>query len=198
MSNLICITNRSLCSDDFFARLRKIASMQPKAIILREKDLAKNDYLLLAAQCHLICEAHQVPLVLNWRHPLDVSKEFGIQLSFDNCNCCTDTHPRGISIHHSDEAKALQNKAIDWLIAGHIYVTNCKAGVSPRGLHFLKEVCQVATQPVYAIGGITPDRVVEVLTAGAKGYCVMSPLMTHPDPALIMQEFYKKEGEYHV
>ena len=40
------------------------------------------------------------------------------------------------------------------MTAGHVYVTDCKKGLPPRGLEFLKEVCTKVTIPVYAIGGI--------------------------------------------
>ncbi|MFQ7550981.1 MAG: thiamine phosphate synthase [Blautia marasmi] len=38
-------------------------------------------------------------------------------------------------------------------------------------------VCESVRIPVYAIGGITPDRVNDVLDAGAAGFCVMSGIM---------------------
>ena len=46
-----------------------------------------------------------------------------------------------------------------------------------RGLAFLKEVCDNTCLPVYAIGGMTPDRLPGVLEAGAKGACMMSGFM---------------------
>lgn len=51
------------------------------------------------------------------------------------------------------------------------YETECKAGLAGRGLAFLKEVCDNTCLPVYAIGGMTPDRLPGVLEAGAKGAC---------------------------
>ena len=40
MSDLICITNRKLCSNNFSDQIEMIASAHPKAIVLREKDLS--------------------------------------------------------------------------------------------------------------------------------------------------------------
>ena len=39
MSDILCITNRSLCGEDFLVRLERIASGRCAGIILREKDL---------------------------------------------------------------------------------------------------------------------------------------------------------------
>ena len=65
----------------------------------------------------------------------------------------------------------------DYVFAGNIYETECKAGLAGRGLAFLKEVCDNTCLPVYAIGGMTPDRLPDVLEAGAKGACMMSGFM---------------------
>lgn len=67
----------------------------------------------------------------------------------------------------------------DYLTAGHIYQTDCKKGVPPRGLSFLREVCREIEVPVYAIGGIglCKAQIEEVMAAGAKGACIMSGMM---------------------
>ena len=48
MSDLICITNRKLCSNNFLDQIEMIASAHPKAIVLREKDLSEKEYEQLA------------------------------------------------------------------------------------------------------------------------------------------------------
>ena len=66
------------------------------------------------------------------------------------------------------------------MVAGHIYATDCKKGVPPRGIGFLKEVCDAVRLPVYGIGGIhfEPEQWRELVRAGAKGGCIMSGMMT--------------------
>ena len=68
---------------------------------------------------------------------------------------------------------------VTYLTAGHIYVTDCKKGLAPRGLHFLQEVCKSVSVPVYGIGGIKFDPVQwqELQSAGATGGCIMSGMM---------------------
>ena len=86
------------------------------------------------------------------------------------------------------------------MTAGHIFATDCKKGLPPRGLDFLKSVCDAVGIPVYAIGGINiassddstasdapsaydamPDinvpRLSEVMECGAAGGCIMSGMM---------------------
>jgi len=81
-------------------------------------------------------------------------------------------------------AKRSVNMGAAYLIAGHIFQTDCKKEVPPRGLDFLKQVCESVSIPVFAIGGITQFNVNDALKAGTDGICVMSHLMTCENPGL--------------
>ena len=41
---VICVTNRTLCKDNFLKRVESICQAGPKFIILREKDLDRKEY----------------------------------------------------------------------------------------------------------------------------------------------------------
>ena len=77
--------------------------------------------------------------------------------------------------------EALEAEALgaSYLIAGHIYATDCKKGLPARGTGFLRAVCEAADIPVYGIGGIHLDeaQIKEVLGCGAAGGCIMSGMM---------------------
>jgi thiamine-phosphate pyrophosphorylase len=64
-----------------------------------------------------------------------------------------------------------------YVTAGHIFATDCKKGLEPRGITFLENVCASVDIPVYAIGGISSDNYMEALDAGAQRVCMMSALM---------------------
>ena len=42
MSDILCVTNRKLCQEDFLTRIEQIAVCHPAGIILREKDLTTD------------------------------------------------------------------------------------------------------------------------------------------------------------
>lgn len=193
---LICVTQRSACPDDFLTRMGLIAAQKPARIILREKDLSPEDYEALAQKLLPICEKYGVPLMCNGQVPGFAVPGCGAQLSFQNRDLPV-SGEFGVSVHAPEEAAALQKSNAAYLIAGHVFPTDCKKGVPARGLEFLEKVCQNARQPVYAIGGMTPERVPSVLQAGAAGYCVMSALMKAPDPVRLIQEFYSQEETIH-
>ena len=83
----------------------------------------------------------------------------------------------GVSVHSVEQAVRAQQLGADFLIAGHIFPTDCKPGLPPRGLEFLGQVCRAVSVPVYAIGGITPENAPLAVKAGAAGVCIMSGTM---------------------
>jgi thiamine-phosphate pyrophosphorylase len=84
---------------------------------------------------------------------------------------------RGTSVHSEEEAVWAQAHGVSYVTAGHIYLTDCKKGLPARGVDFLTAVCEAVSIPVYAIGGITPERLDEVKRTGAGGACMMSEYM---------------------
>ena len=62
----------------------------------------------------------------------------------------------------------------DYIFAGNIFETDCKKGLPGRGLEFLENVCKAVNIPVYAIGGISEEKMPQILGTGAAGGCMMS------------------------
>jgi len=191
---LICVSNRLLCKDDFLNRINAIAKGKPDAIMLREKDLSISEYENLAVKVKGICNEHQIRLIINQN--IDIAAKLNlsyIHLSISDLKRYQDKIQKfdhiGVSVHSVPEAKEAQELGASYLIAGHIFPTDCKKDVPPRGLLFLKEVCDSVEIPVYAIGGITKDLVKDVVNVGAKGICVMSQFMTSPNPAELIHGF---------
>lgn len=83
----------------------------------------------------------------------------------------------GASVHSPEEAKLAKELGADYVTAGHIFATDCKKGVPPRGMEFLEKVCDSVTIPVYAIGGIHQENLDLIRSTKAAGACMMSEYM---------------------
>jgi thiamine-phosphate pyrophosphorylase len=157
------------------------------SVVLREKDLSERDYKDLAEKVLKVCKENNTECILHTYHnvarelqckklhvPLHIlkAKPF-ISNEFDVI---------GVSIHSVDEAIEAVNLGATYITAGHIFSTDCKKDLSPRGLDFLTSVCNAVQVPVYAIGGISPENAHEVIDAGAAGICIMSGLMKCKNP----------------
>ena len=65
MSDILCVTNRQLCSGAFLMQMEKIAEARPAGIILREKDLPEAEYMELAGNVMKLCARAGVPCILH-------------------------------------------------------------------------------------------------------------------------------------
>ena len=75
----------------------------------------------------------------------------------------------GTSCHSVEDAWEAEKLGCTYITAGHVFATDCKKGLAPRGLDFLQAVCRAVALPVWAIGGITPENFPSVRAAGARG-----------------------------
>ncbi len=200
-SDILCITNRRLCGTDFLAQVERIAGAHPKAIILREKDLSEQEYESLGAEVIKICRKYNTPCILhsypqaagrleckNLHLPLFVLEQMTVKER-------KGFSVLGASCHSLEDALVAQKLGCAYITVGHIFDTDCKAGIPGRGLDFLKEICGKVKIPVYAIGGIAPENIKKVKEAGAFGACVMSGLMKTADPVKYLEAFKERENE---
>lgn len=182
---VIAVTNRKLCADNFILRVRKILSAEPFEVILREKDLSDDEYCQLAKD--IVTDNNEYKKVLALNRPA-VAFELGIEnVHLTMRHILEHGRPSyikrvGVSVHSVDEAVTAQNSGVDYLIAGHIYETDCKKDLPPRGIEFFKNVCSLVDIPVFAIGGISERNFREPLENGGAGVCLMSEFMKCKTP----------------
>ena len=196
------ISNRKLCENENLEKqIEKIFSAYEKKIILenfeivaltlREKDLNKNEYLKLIEEIYPICQKYKINLILHQNYDLNLDEKYdieGIHLSYSifkslNQNIKTELIKKykriGVSIHSLDEAKEVENLGASYVVAGHIFKTDCKKGLEPRGLKFIEDLSSALTIPIFAIGGIDEKNSLSVIDSGAFSICMMSTLMKY-------------------
>lgn len=182
-SKTICITNRHLVEGDFPVRIESIAKSGVRAIILREKDMQEAEYEALARQVIDICRDNNTLCILHSfvqvAHRL---KHNAIHLPMPALRSLSIEDIRGFEIigascHSVKEAVMAEGLGCTYITASHVFETDCKSGLEPRGLDFVTDVANAVHIPVYGLGGITEDNAKHVLKAGAAGICIMSGFM---------------------
>lgn len=193
IEKVVCVTNRHL-AEDFLPQIEKVIKYGVKTIILREKDLSAGEYEALAKQVLAVCEKNGADCILHSFYETAVTlceeaqtggcpmKPSGLHLPMQAFLSLTEEQKKkfavlGVSVHSPEEAKECEQLGATYLTAGHIFATDCKKGVPPRGISYLKEVCDSVKIPVYAIGGIHEGNMQECLDVGAAKVCMMSNLM---------------------
>ena len=196
------ISNRKLCENENLEKqIEKIFSDYKRKIILenfeivaltlREKDLDKNEYLKLIEEIYPICQKYKINLILHQNYDLNLDDKYnieGIHLSYSifkslNQNIKAELIKKykriGVSIHSLDEAKEVESLGASYVVAGHIFETDCKKGLEPRGLKFIKDLSSALSIPIFAIGGIDEKNSLSVINSGAFSVCMMSTLMKY-------------------
>lgn len=179
-NKIIAVSCRSLCPRPLEKQVSRIAQAGIKQLILREKDLTEKEYTQLAERVLRACEDSCVELTLHF-YP-QAARSLGVKrlhmpLDLLTAELCDEFDVTGTSVHSMEQAMLAKSLGADYVTAGHIFATDCKKGLPPRGTEFLESICTALDIPVYAIGGISEENFPQILSAGAAGGCIMSGAM---------------------
>lgn len=95
--------------------------------------------------------------------------------------------PDGVAVHGIPAARRAIRAGARWLQFGPVFDPGSKPG---RGVGTapLEAIVQAISSPVIAVGGLRPDRIPEVIAAGASGVAVASGILCAEDPALALEQ----------
>ncbi|MFQ5512610.1 MAG: thiamine phosphate synthase, partial [Candidatus Krumholzibacteriia bacterium] len=101
----------------------------------------------------------------------------------------------GASTHSVEGARQAFEGDSDFVTFGPVFTTPSKsAWGAPQGLDALGRVCEAVGRPVYAVGGVTPDRAAACLQRGAAGVAVVSAIMAARDIERVVNAFESALG----
>lgn len=154
-----------------------------RGVQLRARDLDEEALYRLAVLCRPIFDRHHLEWLVNGS--VAVAKRAdatGVHLrdGQDVAAARAALGPDrliGQSVHSADGAMAAARAGADFVVLGPVYETASKPGAPPLGLDVLRAACAACPVPVYAIGGMTPERAEACIAAGARGAAVLSELM---------------------
>jgi len=173
-----------------------------RAVQLREKDLEARDLLALADTLREATQRHGARLIVNDRADVALAAGAdGVQRTHSSLpvSALRAITPGGFlvgaSVHSEAEARGAASEGADFIVFGPVYDTASKRRYGPpQGLAALEAVARAVARPVLAVGGLTPDRVAEVLAAGAAGVAVIGAIYAAPRPADAAKAFLDALG----
>ncbi len=214
---IIGITNRKLCLD-FHEQIRKIAKSKINYLIVREKDLESEELLETVLKVKRELENTDIKIIINSNEEVaERVNADGIQLSFkdflgitekfytenlksmktaeDNFRFRWQKYKKykiiGVSIHSFEEGIKAYNLGADYVIYGHVFETDCKKGVLPRGIKEIEKLSKEIDIPIIGLGGIDKSNFKEVINSGAGGIAIMSSLMKTESPEALIEEIIR-------
>lgn len=185
---LTLITNRHICGEArFIETVIEAIRGGVDRVILREKDLdtmALRDFgKIFKAEM----KPYQDLIVHSDVEAAGAISADGVQMTYCAFMAMSDEELSylmeemhmlvGVSVHNLAEAEAAASRGASYLLASHVFDTECKAGVPGRGISFIKEICDAVDIPVIGLGGIGSANASQVIDAGATGVALMSGIM---------------------
>jgi thiamine-phosphate pyrophosphorylase len=173
------------------------------ALQLREKDLDAGELVALGRELRTICNRYRARLIVNDR--IDVA----IAVHADGVHLPTDSFAVadartligyggmvGVSTHDDGEVIVAARSGADFVVYGPVFDPLSKGSYSTaRGAEGLIAAGRATSIPVFALGGITANRVrelsVAIAAAGAQppaGIAVIGSVFGTPDPAAAMRD----------
>lgn len=199
---LYLITNRKLVKNlDFFQVIEKAIDGGVDVIILREKDLNNEQLESIAIRIKEIISSrfsninnsqivnknkyNKTKLIINSnREVAEKINADGYHMTFKNfINRKKDYDGLlGVSVHTVEEAILAEVNGADYVLASHIFNTDCKKGLPPKGTMLIRNIKDNVGIPVIALGGINDKNIHMVIENGADGVAVMSYIMASSRP----------------
>ena len=78
-----------------------------------------------------------------------------------------------------------------YIAIGPVFATPTKPGAVPVTLDYVRWAAANIQIPWFAIGGINPDNLAQVLQAGATRICAVTAILNAPDPAEACRQFLR-------
>jgi len=102
----------------------------------------------------------------------------------------------GVSAHSLERARSAEHEGADFITFGPVFDTASKLRYGPpQGLDALRRVAGGVNVPVFAVGGITPERALRCTACGASGVAVISAVLGSTDVGRTLREFEDAMGK---
>jgi thiamine-phosphate pyrophosphorylase len=170
------------------------------AIILREKDLSYEDLLPIAFKLRNITNSFGAQLIINGN--LRIAQiananffHIGIK-DYLKQKLNLNGILFGLSVHSVEEAVKAERYGAKYILASHIFKTDCKKGLKPKGIKLIKDIKSKVNIPVIALGGINESNIRGATEAGADGIAVMSYIMASTKPYLAAKKLKSQLRKY--
>ena len=169
------------------------------AVQYRDKFDDHRERLERATALRLLCREYGVPLIVN--DDVDLTNAVqadGVHLGKNDASLPAVKRilgPQviiGVSCYDS-LARAISaiDEGADYVAFGSFFPSRTKPGDAACGIDVLIEAAPIITQPIIAIGGITPENAVGLISSGADLLAVQSSVFSAPDPRASARNFSK-------
>ncbi len=185
----LAISEQTICPEPVPDRIQRLYQLGVSAIQVRDKELPDRQKLAWLSK---ITRGEKQYLLINSRADIArLSNANGIHLSQTALSnkiskkIAGDEVLTGLSTHTLTEAINAVKTGVDYITFGPIFPTPSKPDLTAKecpGIEELKKVAGKVEIPVFALGGVGPEKVEECLAAGAAGIAGIRALFGSREP----------------
>jgi thiamine-phosphate pyrophosphorylase len=175
---LLLLTDRRQARRDLVAVVAAAVDGGARHVVLREKDLPRDERAALAEALRAVLAPVGGQLIVAGPDPLG-----GDAVHLAAADPPVATRLVGRSCHRAEDLARLSHE--DYVTLSPVFPSPSKPGYGPPlGTGGLARLCAGTPAPVFALGGVTsPDQAAACVAAGASGVAVMGAVMRAADPA---------------
>ena len=143
--------------------------------------MSTADYQVFIPEVQSVCTAANARLLLNADPQLaqELGAE-GVHLNSERMLACTgrpaDFQWVGASCHSPAEVRHAGNIGVDFIVVSPVQPTRSHPGAATLGFEGLQALTELATVPVYALGGMSKADLDQVYRHGAQGIAAIGAL----------------------
>lgn len=164
----------------FLAELDATLASGIRLVQFRAKALQGREHLRVARLALAICRSHGATLIFNG--PIEMAQEAGcdgVHLNSQALMACNKRSvPRNfwVSAACHDAAQIVQAETIgvDFITLSPVFATKTHPEAVPMGWERFKALATGTRVPVFALGGMNPDLIVDAQRNGARGIAAIS------------------------
>ncbi|MDZ4850622.1 MAG: thiamine phosphate synthase [Pirellulaceae bacterium] len=187
----------------FLDRALALSMAGVEILQIREKNRPARTISAYAKSLSDCLDTNRTRLIINDRVDMATPAMSGVHLGQEDL-AITEARPLlrtyqciGISTHSIEQAHDAENFGADYIGCGPTFPSQTKGFEDFPGLDFLRQVADQIAIPAFAIGGITLDRLDEVLATGASRVAV-SRAIWHADNPGQMASLFASRLASHV
>jgi len=197
-SAVYVLLTEALCRHGLLVTAEAVLKGGVRLLQLREKGKPDRSVLQQARDLQILCQEFGAVLICNDRVDVALAAgAAGVHLGQDDF---APTEARylagqklliGCSTHSLDQVRlAVEQEQADYVAIGAMYQTATKPAHVLAGVTLAKQVSALQLPiPVFAIGGITVERIEELKTAGVRHIAVSSAIIADRDPYAASRRF---------
>lgn len=186
--NFYFITDRNLSKNGILEDVKQALEAGAGVIQYRDKDLSTRKMCEIGNEIRTLCTDHDALYIVNDRMDVALAtRAHGVHLGQDDMelSAARGLMPQGIigiSCSTKEEAIHACGNGADYLGVGPVYSTSTKDDAGEAvGLDTLNEIRTITDIPLVAIGGITRERVQELILSGADLVAAISATIVGED-----------------